>query len=236
MFKDMAYELLFNIMTTNKELMGFCRFLTAQTISVCEPFLHFLMFSAISLCLTAKGHHFLTIIHTIHYIMGTANRVIIQELTVDHNLPHHYVYHTASTPSYIPAAPSLLLPPSAALSPTHFYDYPTTAYPPPPPYATATNGFDAYTPFHPSHSHQSGGPLGSAAVAAAVAAAASGVGNGGAQSAHSGSHHPFSTFTTLSGSGGLATNGSVATTGANYMAATVTPTNSVSYISDARMQ
>lgn len=142
---------------------------------------------------------------------------------------HHYFYHTASTPSYIPTAPSpLLLPTAAALSPTGFYDYPPTpAYPPPPPYATAaTNGFDAYTSFHPTHSHQTG-QIGSAAVAAAVAAA----GNGASGSAH----HPF-TFSTMSGTGGIPTNGSVATTGANYLAATVTPTTSVSYISDARMQ
>ncbi|XP_054156881.1 RNA-binding protein 24-B-like [Oppia nitens] len=150
---------------------------------------------------------------------------------------HHYVYHTATTPSYIPGAPSLLLPPTtAALSPTHFYDYPTGAYPPAP-YATAvTNGFDAYPPFHATHTHQSG-PIGPAAVAAAVAAASNGA-NGTTGSAHSASHHPFNAFSTLSAAAGnaITTNGSVVTTGANYLAATVTPTNSVSYISDARMQ
>ncbi len=131
------------------------------------------------------------------------------------------------------------MPPTAALSPTHFYDYPpTAAYPPPPPYATATNGFDsAYAPFHPAaHSHQSG-PIGPAAVAAAVAAAATGGASTG--SGHSAAaHHPFTAFSTLSGSGALtaATNGTVSTTGANYLAANVTPTTAVSYISDARMQ
>lgn len=136
---------------------------------------------------------------------------------------HHYIYHTASTPPYIPAAPGLLLPtPTAALSPTHFYDYPPTAYPPhpPPPYAAAaTNSFDAYSPFHPTHTQS--GAIGSAAVAAAVAAAATQAGNGsGTTSSHSGSHHPFNAFSTLSGSTSLAANGTATTTGANYFSPT----------------
>lgn len=70
---------------------------------------------------------------------------------------------------------------------------------------------------------------------AAAASGGAGTANGSGHSAAA--HHPFTAFSTLSGSGALtaATNGTVSTTGANYLA-TVTPTTAVSYISDTRMQ
>jgi hypothetical protein len=151
--------------------------------------------------------------------------------------PHHYVYHhpAAAASAYLPATPSLLLPPAAALSPTHFYDYPSAPAYAAPPYTSATNGFDsAYAPFHAAaHAHQTG-PIGPAAVAAAVAAAssqASGANNNtpNGHSANTTNVHPFTAYGT--------TNGTVSTTGASYLA-TVTPTTTVSYIStqDVRMQ
>ncbi|RWS08119.1 hypothetical protein B4U79_03950 [Dinothrombium tinctorium] len=91
-----------------------------------------------------------------------------------HRLPtHHYVYHPAAPSPYLPGAPGLILPnPAAPLTPTHFFDYPPAAYPPPPhPY---TNGFESaatYAPFHPQH--HPGATIATATVAGAVAAAVS---------------------------------------------------------------
>ena len=104
---------------------------------------------------------------------------------------HHYIYHTASTPPYIPAAPGLLLPtPTTGISSTHFYDFPATAYPPPPPppyAATATNAFDAFTQFHPTHT-QNASLISSGSVAAP---AVTQVATSGTISGHSAPHHPY---------------------------------------------
>ena len=89
--------------------------------------------------------------------------------------PHHYLYPASQ---YLTPTPSFLLPTSPAapqLAPTHFYDFPPTAYPTHSSYPGSTaNAFDssAFAPFHSATAHSSG-PVGPAAVAAALAAAAS---------------------------------------------------------------